>query len=75
MFKEIKSLQNYNIKYVLQIKEKSRTRKKDGVFFIEGKKELNLAIKNGYKIKTIYFNTELCGSLINSYANSKVEII
>ena len=75
MFKEIKSLQNYNIKYVLQIKEKSRTRKKDGVFFIEGKKELNLAIKNGYKIKTIYFNAELCGSLINSYANSKVEII
>ena len=70
MFKEIKSLQNYNIKYVLQIKEKSRTRKKDGVF-IEGKKELNLAIKNGYKIKTIYFNAELCGSLINSYANSK----
>ena len=46
MFKEIKSLQNNNIKYVLQIKEKSRTRKKDGVFFIEGKKELNLAIKN-----------------------------
>ena len=49
MYKEIKSLQNYNIKYVLQIKEKSRTRKKDGVFFIEGKKELNLAIKNVLK--------------------------
>ena len=75
MFKEIKSLQNSKIKHVLQIKGKSRTRKKNGLFFIEGKKELNLAIKNGYKIKTIYCNLELCGSLINSYADSKVEII
>ena len=75
MFKEIKSLQNSKIKHVLQIKEKSRTRKKSGLFFIEGKKELNLAIKSGYKIKTIYCNLELCGPSINSYTDSKVEII
>ncbi len=75
MFKEIKSLQNSRIKHVIQIKEKSRIRKKDGIFLIEGKKELNLAIKNGYKIKTIFCNLKLCGSEIDSYINSQAEII
>ena len=53
MLKEIISLQNPKIKHLLQIKEKSRRRKKDCIFIIEGRKELNLAIKNGYRIKTI----------------------
>jgi len=75
MLKEIISLQNPKIKHLLQIKEKSRRRKKDCIFIIEGRKELNLAIKNGYRIKTIYCVLELCGSILDSYMDGNIEII
>ena len=45
MVKTISSLQNPFIKQLIQLKEKSKLRKKTGLFVIEGKRELSLAIK------------------------------
>lgn len=59
MIKKITSSQNPFIKSLLQLKDKSKTRKDTGLFLIEGKRELSLAIRGGYKIKTLLFNPEL----------------
>jgi TrmH family RNA methyltransferase len=57
--KEITSTQNPFIKQLLLLKEKSRERKKSGLFLIEGKREISLALKGSYTIETILFYPEL----------------
>nr|WP_299556574.1 RNA methyltransferase [Seonamhaeicola sp.] len=57
--KEITSLQNPFIKQLVQLKDKSRERKKSGTFLIEGEREVSLALKGNYEIETILFNPEL----------------
>ena len=53
--KEITSIQNSYIKNLLKLQEKARERKKQGLFIIEGKREITLAISAGYKFDTILF--------------------
>ncbi|WP_299336842.1 RNA methyltransferase [uncultured Psychroserpens sp.] len=57
--KEITSTQNPLVKQIIVLKEKSRERKKSGLFIIEGQRELSLAIKANYEIKTILYYSEL----------------
>ncbi len=57
--KHISSLQNPLIKKTLLLKEKSRERKKSGLFVLEGRKELELATKGNYTLDTILFCPEL----------------
>lgn len=59
MSKHISSLQNPTIKRLLQLQEKSRTRKKEGGFIIEGKREIQLALAGGFGITEVYFNEDL----------------
>jgi len=58
-FKQITSSQNAYIKELYQLKEKSRERKKSGLFLIEGAREISLAIKGGYIIDTFLFYPDL----------------
>lgn len=57
--KDITSIQNSLIKNVLKLQEKSRERKKQGLFVIEGKRELTLAINANYTIDTILFYEDI----------------
>ena len=57
--KHISSVQNPIVKRISLLKEKSRERKQSGLFVIEGKRELSLAIKGGYEIDTLLFYSEL----------------
>jgi TrmH family RNA methyltransferase len=57
--KEITSIQNSYIKNVLKLQEKARERKKQGVFIVEGKREVSLAIKGKYNFETILFYPEI----------------
>ncbi|MDC6406987.1 MULTISPECIES: TrmH family RNA methyltransferase [Maribacter] len=57
--KHISSLQNPLIKKALSLKEKSRERKKSGLFVLEGRKEIELAIHGNYTIDTLLFCPEL----------------
>lgn len=57
--KEISSLQNPLVKKVLLLKDKSRERKKEGVFVLEGQHEFELALKGGFEIQTIFFNESI----------------
>ena len=55
MIKQISSTQNKEVKHLLQLQEKSRLRRKEGVFLVEGQREIALAIKGNLALKAIYF--------------------
>ncbi|WP_203292724.1 TrmH family RNA methyltransferase [Luteirhabdus pelagi] len=59
MNKKISSLQNPTVKQFRLLQEKSRERRKTGLFPIEGVREIGLAIKGGYRIQTIFFSPEI----------------
>ncbi len=79
MIKTISSLQNPFIKQVLLLQEKSRERKKTGLFVIEGQREIELAIKGGYAIKTLLIcpdivSEEKAQDLKTDYNTERIEI-
>ena len=49
MIKSISSLQNPLVKQITQLLDKPRERRKTGVFVVEGKREIELAQKGGYR--------------------------
>ncbi|MCM5663125.1 TrmH family RNA methyltransferase [Galbibacter mesophilus] len=57
--KEISSTQNPFIKQLLQLKEKSRERKKSGLFVLEGVRETELALKGNYQLETLLFSPDI----------------
>ena len=59
MNKFISSLQNAIVKQVLLLSEKSRERKKQRLFVVEGQREILLALKGGIEIKTLLFCKEI----------------
>ncbi|MCK8522140.1 RNA methyltransferase [Aquimarina sp. D1M17] len=56
---QITSAQNSRIKLLNQLKEKSRVRKKEKSFLIEGQREIHLAIQGGYSITQLYYCTSI----------------
>ena len=76
MNKEITSVQNPYIKELFQLREKSRDRKKSGLFLIEGAREIGLAIKGNYHMETILYYPELFSEVqLNSLATPRVTLI
>jgi len=79
MHKQIQSTQNSFIKELVLLKEKSRLRKKTQTFLIEGLREINLAIKGNYQIKTILIVTSIVSveeiEALSSKFNATFEII
>jgi TrmH family RNA methyltransferase len=55
---KITSLQNPKVKSLLSL-EKPRERRKQGLFIIEGKKEIGMALNAGYKIGNLFFCDEM----------------
>lgn len=79
MVKNISSVQNPFIKELFQLNEKSRIRKKEKRFLIEGLREISLAIKGNYEIETILFDNEIISlddlkKIIKIHTNSFIEI-
>ncbi len=57
--KQINSPQNPLIKQIVLLKDKSRERKKTGLFIAEGEREILLAARANYVIKTLLYYPEL----------------
>ena len=73
MYKQISSLQNPIIKQALLLKEKSRERKKSGLFLVEGKREISLLEKGNYTIQKILFNPNIFeAEKLHSFETTKV---
>lgn len=64
--KQITSVQNPYIKTLVQLQEKAKARKQSGTFLIEGKREIELALKGNYEIETILYCKELSFQSFNS---------
>lgn len=60
MTKEISSTQNPLIKQLVQLTEKSRERRKNNLFVIEGVREISLALQGGYSIETLCIAPDIC---------------
>ena len=74
--KQITSIQNQYIKSLVQLQEKAKARKQSGTFLIEGKREIELAIKGNYQLETILFLPELISKdQITKLINGTVELI
>src|SRR5690606_27368778 len=59
MEKHISSVQNPWIKKLVQIQEKSKERKKSGLFLVEGVREVSIALQAGYEIESLIYCSEL----------------
>lgn len=55
----ITSFQNPKVKNILLLQEKSRERKKQGLFVVEGEREILLALEGGYAIQSLFVCTQL----------------
>jgi RNA methyltransferase, TrmH family len=76
MQKLITSLQNPFIKQLLLLQEKSRERKKTGMFVVEGEREITLAFKGGYEIVSlIYCNKIYNETVLMHLINQPIERI
>lgn len=74
--KQITSTQNSYIKQLVQLRDKSRERKKTGHFIIEGQRELGLALKGGYTLdKVLYFTDLISLETLTAFVPVMVEII
>jgi len=58
----VTSAQNPKIKNLLLLQEKSKARREQGLFVVEGQRELQHCQEGGYRIKTIF----VCPSIIDS---------
>jgi len=76
MYKQLSSIQNPLVKQCIQLQEKARERKKQGLFIIEGLREIELAKNAAYQFQTLLF----CPTLFSEDAlpglvSSEVECI
>lgn len=55
----ISSAKNPRIRELKELMDSSRVRRERSLFVTEGRKELELCIKGGYEIETLFFNQEL----------------
>ena len=55
----LSSMQNPRIKQLLQLQQKSSERRKQGVFVVEGRRELQHCIESGYVVDTLFICPEL----------------
>jgi TrmH family RNA methyltransferase len=72
MTKQISSIHNPFVKQLIQLKEKSRERKKSGLFLIEGLREIKLAIQGDYQMETLLYCPELCTELLTNELTHKL---
>ena len=74
--KQITSSQNPFIKSLVQLQEKAKSRKQSGTFLIEGKREIELAIKGNYELETVLFLPKLISEeQLSKLSKSQINLI
>jgi len=57
----ITSAQNPKIKMLLELQDKSKTRRREGLFVVEGRRELEHCIATGYEVHTAFICKDITG--------------
>jgi len=66
MFREqITSAQNPKIRNLLLLQEKSKARREQGLFVVEGRRELEHCLAAGFKVRTLFYCPEIAGQAGN----------
>ena len=60
----ITSAQNPKIKNLLLLQEKSKARREQGLFVVEGRRELEHALEAGFRARTVFVCPEIAGDLV-----------
>jgi len=76
---EITSAQNPRIKHLLALQQKSQLRRQEGLFVVEGRRELEHCLRAGYEIEELYYlpltlsegNGEKTGLLLDQLLNEE----
>jgi len=68
----ISSTQNPKIKNLVKLQEKSRERKKQGVFIIDGQREIKEALKGGIIIEEIFICPEIIKTAAPEFSSIKI---
>ena len=71
----ILSEQNSRIKNIIKLQDKSRERKKQGLFIIDGLREVQEALNGGITIEEIFICPEIIGNKELSFANIKTSYV
>jgi len=66
----ITSASNPKIKNLLLLQEKSRARKEQGLFVVEGRRELSHCIGAGFRVRTLFICPEIAGGTSFGYVPS-----
>ena len=69
----VTSAQNPKIKNLLLLQEKSKARREQGLFVVEGQRELQHCLEGGYRIKTIFVCPSITGESAFSVAKKKAD--
>jgi len=73
MYKELSSLQNPLVKEVILLQEKSRERRKKGLFIIEGQREIQLALAGNYTLEKIIILADIVNQdFIKQFQESQI---
>lgn len=69
----IESIQNQRIKNLIALQQKSRTRKKEGKFVVEGIKEMELALQSDFQLLELYYCPDIISdtSFLNNIPTEK----
>lgn len=70
----ITSAQNPKIKNLLLLQEKSRARREQGLFVVEGRRELEHCIEAGYNVKTVFVCPAICDTIPSAGMSLFIEI-
>lgn len=71
----ISSEQNIRIKNLVKLQEKSRERKKQGLFIIDGLREIKEALNGGIIIDEIFICPEIVGEDFNDFSDVKTSYV
>ena len=71
----ISSEQNIRIKNVVKLQEKSRERKKQGLFIIDGLREIKEALNGGIIIDELFVCPEIVGEDFNDFSDIKTSYV
>ena len=71
MNEQITSAKNPKFKNLLLLQEKSKTRREQGLFVVEGRRELEHCIEAGYNIRTVFVCPEIAGAETEEVVCSK----
>lgn len=71
----ISSEQNSKIKNLIKLQEKNHERKKQGVFIIDGLREIKEALSGGINIEEIFVCPQIIKTEISEFSNFKVSLV